>query len=317
MDDRLIEKRIEELGNKLYKIIANKRDKENISQKIQAKEMGFSTDSNLVKYCKGCDLDKKIPQMRIGNLIRICEYYNISADYMLGFTTDKKLIRPNDMDDELIRAMCDYTGLSRQAIEALHKRKDDFLYAAALSFLIIDKDGLLTSIIEYILTSLYDDLFADDRYNLLPGADKSSKEEGKPFFADALELMPQYRELFHVAVTQSDVMKNHYVSEMAIRCIDKKEIFAQLFPYISYDPTLSPDEAAKKNSEIRQEIDPDNTDSADIDDDYEFLQLLKQRIETGKEISDEYKFQILQDKQLEAFYNECYNHQSQRHSNVT
>lgn len=300
--DELVDKRLTDLQNRLSAVLNQRKESYDIPIKTQAKMMGVS-DTNLTKYTKSradCDNpEKKPPIMGVDKLIRICEYLDVSADYMLGLTSDSKLMRRHTPDEAAIKQMCDYTGLSRKAIEALHNRKNDLLYTVALSFL-TSNDELLSSIVEYLLTSLYDDVTADDRYNLLPGTDKSSKEEGKPLFADALELMPQYRDSFHKEVTRTEAKKTRYVSEMAIRCVDKRVVFSQLYPYISYDPTLSPDEAEKRNAEVRQKI-----STFDTDEDYEFAQLLRQRTD----ISEANEILVRQDNQLEAFYKESFEHQ--------
>ena len=56
-------------------------------------------------------------EIRSESLRRICNHFNISADYLLGLSPNPKI----DADLDMI---CDYTGLSLEVIEKLHN--DDF-----------------------------------------------------------------------------------------------------------------------------------------------------------------------------------------------
>lgn len=47
-------------------------------------------------------------------LRKICSAYNVSADYLLGFSEVKNA-------DQVLQAACEYTGLSEKAIEAIHQ----------------------------------------------------------------------------------------------------------------------------------------------------------------------------------------------------
>jgi transcriptional regulator with XRE-family HTH domain len=57
------------------------RLKNKISQKQIAQDIGIS--ESLYQYY---EYDKREPS--IGNFAKLCEYFNISADYLLGFSND-------------------------------------------------------------------------------------------------------------------------------------------------------------------------------------------------------------------------------------
>ena len=70
------------------------------------------------------------------NLIKIAEYFQISVDYLLGFTDV-----PNR--DTTIQAVCDYTGLSESAVKqlkALSDMKEIRAYSDMLSLILSDQD---------------------------------------------------------------------------------------------------------------------------------------------------------------------------------
>ena len=62
------------------------RDCENIKQKDIADYLGIK-QQQYARYEKGINI------MPITHLIKICEYLNISADYILGFTEEMKPLK--------------------------------------------------------------------------------------------------------------------------------------------------------------------------------------------------------------------------------
>lgn len=81
------------------------------------------TDTNALKDYLGCSL-QAINQYKQGtaypkieNLIKIADFYHVSVDYLLGVTD----IPSRDTDKQ---AVCEYTGLSVEAVENLSRIKE-------------------------------------------------------------------------------------------------------------------------------------------------------------------------------------------------
>lgn len=98
------------LGERIKKVRGKK------SQDIFASEIGISRGA-LSYYENG----EREPDAEI--IYRICELCNVSSDYLLGFTD-------NATTDTDLRAICEYTGLSQEAVETFNELKsspnDDF-----------------------------------------------------------------------------------------------------------------------------------------------------------------------------------------------
>lgn len=253
--DREVANRLDDLRFRLGNISDQYKDKTGLSLKKQCAQMGIK-DTNLSKYKKPFSENEPV-KMQVDKLIRICEYYNISADYLLGLTTEEKSPQSSGSEDEIIKQIRDYTGLSREAVSALHKHQSDFLHAMALSFL-LSTNGVIDTIVDYLLTSLYDDLAKDQRYNHLPCAKKSSNTEGRPLYAEVLEMLQSKRMEFHSKMCASSSTLRKCVTEMIFRSIspeEMEEIFSILYPYLHYglDSMLPPDEATAQNAQLQQQ----------------------------------------------------------------
>lgn len=74
-----------------------------------AKEIGLS-QSVLSDIIAG----KKKAGISSTTLIQLCSYFQVSADYLLGLA-DNATIEPE------VQAVCQYTGLSQEAVEVLHR----------------------------------------------------------------------------------------------------------------------------------------------------------------------------------------------------
>ncbi len=63
--------------------IRDLRNDNDLKQSIVAKKIGISQ-----QYYSEYERNKR--ELPIRHLIKLCEYYNVSADYILGFTDEKK-----------------------------------------------------------------------------------------------------------------------------------------------------------------------------------------------------------------------------------
>lgn len=69
--------------NKYVKLLRDLREDNDLTQKEIAYYLGTS-QTMYARYERGAN------ELPIRHLIALCEYYNISADYLLGFTTKKR-----------------------------------------------------------------------------------------------------------------------------------------------------------------------------------------------------------------------------------
>lgn len=300
--DELVDRRLTDLQIRLSAILNQTKETSRIPIKEQAVEMGI-LDSNLTKYTQtraDCDNpEKKPPKMGVDKLIRICEYCDVSADYLLGLTSDAKLMRRHTPYEAAIKEMCDYTGLTRQAIEALHEKKEDFLFSAGLTYLLATKGNLLSNIVEYLLTCLHDVAAEDERYFSLPGI-SSSSEAGKHFFYDIIEELPQAREHFYRLVTANEILRERYSREMALKCVDRKKVFFERYPYLSYEPELSAEELSRKNQEADEAMWSEIFTQEDTNHDIPEPQF------------DENNPQVIQDSRYDGFLEDLRNHLAEK-----
>lgn len=91
----------ETFAERLADLIADK----NISLEKIGKEIGISK-STLSKYTND---EAEAP---IGNLVKLANYFNVSADYLLGISEAKT-------NNKKLQFVCDYTGLSAEAIKKI------------------------------------------------------------------------------------------------------------------------------------------------------------------------------------------------------
>ena len=86
-------------------------EEKNISKQKLADEIGVSRQA-ISQYCDG----STVPNA--DKLLKIAEYFNVSLDYLVGNTESKTPI--NTDEGQLIRSICDYTGLSEKAVKTLN-----------------------------------------------------------------------------------------------------------------------------------------------------------------------------------------------------
>ena len=99
-----------------------------------AKALGYTTaTANTISYwCKGA----RTPNLE--QLIKIAEILGVSADYLLGFSD---AMTPNTE----VQAICNYTGLSEEAVDILHVETEAFknkVFIDTLSSILTD-EGLI------------------------------------------------------------------------------------------------------------------------------------------------------------------------------
>ena len=84
------------------------REERGIKRQQAANDLGI-TRASLEYYEKG----QRKPDTEI--LLKLCDYYKVSADYLLGISN----AQITATDDEQLKIVCDYTGLSEKSIQGL------------------------------------------------------------------------------------------------------------------------------------------------------------------------------------------------------
>lgn len=103
--------------------LLNLREKAVKKRQEVADDLGISRAS-LEYYEK----DKRKPDIDV--LLKLADYYNVSTDYLLGLTAASTT-------DKDVQYICDYTGLSEDAIDTLHsciKIMDEEAYKLSVDF---------------------------------------------------------------------------------------------------------------------------------------------------------------------------------------
>ena len=96
-------------SNRLTKV----REERGIKRQQAADDIGI-TRASLEYYEKG----KRKPDTEI--LMKLCDYYKVSADYLLGISN----AQITATDDEKLKTVCDYTGLSEKSVKGLKLHTD-------------------------------------------------------------------------------------------------------------------------------------------------------------------------------------------------
>ena len=116
-------------------------------------------------------------EITVDYVVKYATYFNVSTDYLLGFTNAKTPI--DTYDNKFIRSMCDYTGLSEEAIEELYQANSCFLPAEMLYISDIIKNdifGLIEHFSAYDVALFSTTKFAKENVEALQEAIKKKTE---------------------------------------------------------------------------------------------------------------------------------------------
>lgn len=91
------------VGERIKSVLALR----NVKQTELATGIGLSQDNTISYWCSG----KRKPN--IEQIIQIAKFLDVSSDYLLGLSD----VPTNDIQ---LKAVCDYIGLSEEAINLLH-----------------------------------------------------------------------------------------------------------------------------------------------------------------------------------------------------
>lgn len=99
-------------------------EEKGVTLTMVAQELGITRQS-LAQYRDG----NNIPDVEI--LRRICNYFNVSSDYLIGNTKIK-------INDVKIRKLCEYTGLAEESVLAIAERNEYAFCINVLNKLIVN-----------------------------------------------------------------------------------------------------------------------------------------------------------------------------------
>lgn len=242
LDQAVIDRHIITLGKRLKSCIQSVKNvgtksKNNMNE--QAKELGIQPGT-LSRY-QYDDEDGVKMVMGVDKLVRIALYYNKSADYLLGLSQYERTIRTQG--DALIDEICRYTGLSRQAVEALHESRNDNLKSQTINFLLeddLDGIGILDDLTDYSCSGLWDDLAKDERYNTLPGSIDSfalskgistAKYKRRESLVCLMDKLPEFASALHDNKLSVDTeTQQRIVADFAHSKISREHIITILYP---------------------------------------------------------------------------------------
>lgn len=95
-----------------------------VNQETLANELGFSRQT-ISQYCSGAS------DPGLNTLVKIAKYFDVSTDYLLGVSD----VKSTDTD---LKAVCEYTGLSEDAVNMILSCKGDVFGAFIDIFLCAD-----------------------------------------------------------------------------------------------------------------------------------------------------------------------------------
>lgn len=265
LSENEIDSRIVQLGERLVECTAKKEQETGLTQNAQGEAMGIKGPS-LSRYHeteskKPLDekYDKKIQRMGVPQLMRICHYYGVSADYMLGFTDDEPQLRKNG--DNLIREICDFTGLSREAVAKLHMMNK--ARQEVIEHILLD-DELFYSLMNFFIYDLLA-LYVESDYAMLPHAYNSPingniKDRREIGYAALLRELPLSQKRFSEKIKDTTVQELKMVHAMAKLFLDpiqSQSACSRKFDQLKNDldqQDLSNDEKTKRLGEAETKL---------------------------------------------------------------
>lgn len=159
----------------------------------------------------------RVPNLE--HLMLIACHYNTTTDYLLCLsdvpTTDKDL-----------KFVCEYTGLSNEAVENMQSHKNNAFYTTLLNFLINNK-VLLSALNNYLFSSVYSE-YAKSDYMYLPLKSNSNKPvyirnseiAQKVAYSSLLEALPLEKEKITDEIQSNKALKEKLLFELAISAVD-------------------------------------------------------------------------------------------------
>lgn len=216
-------------------------EKKGISQADLAKEVGVTRQA-ISSYTLGAT----VPD--IEKFEKIADYFNVSFDYLLGRSENKK---SENTDIGLI------TGLSDEAISQLSQNKGSVAFTSVLNYLITEKK-LMRYLANYFLGFVFREV-QKTKYKLVPLKRYPSPYHTKIMFAQLIEHLPMIG-----SEIETDFLKDENL-------IDKL-----ILDYLSKNANISECETYVGLEEV--DFEPDNYEpDAVVESDYEYDEYIEQQ----------------------------------------
>lgn len=221
-----IEWHLKELGDRLDGLIYDKSIESGKNQGEQANEIGVKNGS-LSKY-KNID---ELTIMRVDSLLKIASYYDVSADYLLALSNVK------DPNNDAKKAIGAYIGLNDDAINTLHKERDNVFLNLLLNFL-INNPKLIRYIGNYFLTGIYDEYFESD-FKTLPLKSDSllryKQYATEILFSRIIESLPSIKDKFLDNINENELIKKRLFEVLAKNNVNVKACCDAICEYDAID----------------------------------------------------------------------------------
>ncbi len=231
--DSLVKNKLESFSERLYELIAKRKEETGKTNAIQADDMGI-TPSNLSKYIPSIDVDKAKAEPRASSIIRIAEYYNVSLDYLFG---DSDYQPPVSIDTTSLdentrkRIVCDYMGMTEETVRILRNLYKDRINRMVFDSLLNDTDSL-NALLDYYTSSLLDVFVSSDYSQLRTNSVVSKKltstaEQEQICYAHLLDKLPFSRKNLANRIQNDSKLKLEVAFSLAKKLIDLRAAFAE------------------------------------------------------------------------------------------
>lgn len=151
--------------------------------------------------------------LKTGAIIALAKHFHVTSDYILGLSVAKT----TDTD---LKAVCDYTGLSEDAVNKLTDRieNDDFLFLVTINYLITSelasrlRDYLLSDTLRDYVTSKYEKAFPFSGNVVAPYQNDHLKEslidsEQTIYFAGIIQDISYYKDELYGRIKNDAALK--------------------------------------------------------------------------------------------------------------
>lgn len=197
----------------------------------------------------------------IENLAMIADYFNVSPNYLLDYDTEPTLKR-------CMQEFRDYTGLDKETISVLHKKRDNALFTAVINYFLTD-DELMEELVCYLMTNLYTDFENDKRYKFLPKRRTYSARKHQIY--DIVEKLSTAKERFTNFIRGNKVQREKIEVELWDKEINREGCFRILqYPFpdenTTYQTWVEYDEMMQQEMQGHPERFEDDHEDIDFGD---------------------------------------------------
>lgn len=149
------------------------------------------------------------------NIIELAKAFGVTPNYLLGF-------EEKETAEERAQKVMNYTGLNKNALNALRKNRKNYLKMSVINYLLA-ADDLIEELTLYFLTDIYKDFENDKKYTLLPKKHTYTSRKHQSY--DIVELLGRIKEKFTAYIKGNKNLSDKVQGEFWDKEIDRKECF--------------------------------------------------------------------------------------------